>query len=48
VHTIYSELELAGRVPGERIELTRQQHDAALSDLREIARAICELSEQRH
>jgi len=46
VLTVYHELELVGQPPGAHLVITRQQLDAALSDLGVIARLIRELSER--
>jgi hypothetical protein len=43
---IRDEVEMAGRVPGERITITRQVHDAILNDTGVVARLIRELAER--
>jgi hypothetical protein len=43
---IRDEVEMAGRVPGERVTITRQVHDAILDDTGIVARLIRELAER--
>jgi hypothetical protein len=43
---IRDRIELAGRVPGERVEHTRQDDDSSLNDLGVVARLIREMAER--
>jgi hypothetical protein len=42
---IRDRIELAGRVPGERVEHTRQDDDSTLDDLGVVARLIRKMAE---
>jgi hypothetical protein len=46
IRTVRDELEQIGRVPGERLEITRQQLDAMFDNLGIAARSIREREEQ--
>jgi hypothetical protein len=43
---IRDRIEQAGRVPGERVEHTRQDDDSTLNDLGVVARLIREMAER--
>jgi hypothetical protein len=43
---IRDRIELAGRVPGERVEHTRQDDDSTLNDLGLVARLIRKMAER--
>ena len=43
---IRDRIELAGRVPGERVEHTRQDDDATLDDLGVVERLIGKMEER--
>jgi hypothetical protein len=46
IRLVRDALEQAGRVPGERVELTRQEYDQAIDDLHVVDRLNREMAER--